>query len=88
MLDIDAPELSEGGLEAREWLKSRLLYREVLVLVDSSNRVGKYGRLLGRILSGGLIVGEEMLHLGLVSEFGQKNEGSVRDSGYYLEADA
>ena len=77
LLDIDAPELSEGGEEAREWLKSRLLLREVDVLIDSSQRVGQYGRLLGRILSGGLIVGDEMLHLGLVSEFGSKDEGAV-----------
>ena len=88
LLDIDAPELSEGGEEAKKWLESKLLLKEVVVLIDSSNRVGKYGRLLGRILSDGLIVGEEMLHLGLVSEFGAKDEGSVRDSAYYLEASA
>jgi len=77
LLDIDAPEMNEGGLEAKEWLSSRLLFREVDVLIDSSNRVGKYGRLLGRILSDGLIVGDEMVHLGLVARFGKKNEGAV-----------
>lgn len=77
LLDIDAPELSEGGLEAQKWLESRLLGKVVRVLVDSSNRVGKYGRLLGRILSSGLDVGEQMLYLGLVKRFGRKDEGHV-----------
>ena len=77
LLDIDAPELSEGGEEAGEWLRSKILGKEVDVLIDSSNRVGKYGRLLGRVFSLGLDVGEEMQHLGLVSAFGEKDEGAV-----------
>ena len=77
LLDIDAPELSEGGEEAKKWLESRLLSQEVHVLIDSSNRVGKYGRLLGKILSEGSDVGSEMVYLGLVSLFGEKDEGSV-----------
>lgn len=88
LLDIDAPELSEGGEEAKKWLESRLLYEEVRVLIDSSNRVGKYGRLLGRISSGGLIVNDEMVYLGLVSRFGEKNEGEVKDFYHYMEAEA
>lgn len=69
-LDINAPEMSEGGLEAREWLNSRLLGEVVHVVIDASNRVGKYGRLLGRIVHSGLDVGLEMLNLGLVKTFG------------------
>jgi len=79
LLDIDAPELSEGGQEAQQWLESRLLSRRVDILIDSSQRVGKYGRLLGRVLSDGLDVGEEMLNLGLVFEFGKKNEEMIPD---------
>ena len=85
LLDIDAPELSEGGSEAKKWLDSQLLGEEVQVLIDSSNRVGKYGRLLGKVLSGGLDVGETMLHLGLVSAFGSKDEGSVPSFGKLMK---
>lgn len=75
LLDIDAPEMSEGGSEARDWLKSRILGKTVSVMINQKNRVGKYGRLLGRIISGGLDVGQEQIMLGLVSGFGRKKEG-------------
>lgn len=77
LLDIDAPELNEGGDEAREWLESEVLGREVYILIDPVRRVGKYGRLLGRVLSSGLDMGESMMHLGLVRSFDGRNEGVV-----------
>lgn len=79
LLDIDAREMSEGGLEAREWLKERILGKEVSVLINPVMRVGKYGRLLGKVFCGGLDVGQEMLSLGLVKLFGSKSEGLVPD---------
>jgi len=75
MLDIDAAELSEGGETTREWLKNKILLKAVHIVIDSDNRVGKYGRLLGRIISNGMDVGQEMLYLGLVKIFGTKKEG-------------
>jgi len=78
-LGIDAPELNEGGDLARDWLKNRILNSVVQIKIDKFNRVGKYGRLLGEVISGGLSVGEEMMHLGLVSEFGKKDEGAIPD---------
>lgn len=80
LADIDAPELSEGGSVARDWLSGKLLDHTVVVLVDPFNRVGKYGRLIGRVVSNGMDVGVEMLHLGLVKRFGFKKEGEVPDS--------
>ena len=77
LLDIDAPELNEGGKEAKEWLTQRILNQSVMVLIDSQNRVGKYGRLLGAILSGGMNVAEEEIHLGLAKPFGQKKEAEI-----------
>lgn len=74
-LDIDAPELGEGGEEARDWLEGVILGEEVRIVLDTNNRVDKYGRLLGRVLSRGLDVADMMLSLGLVQEFGRKNEG-------------
>ena len=46
-LDIDAPELNEGGEETRDWLKDQILGEEVEIKINKRNRVGKYGRLLG-----------------------------------------
>ena len=75
MLDIDAPEMAEGGEVTRDWLNSKLLGETVQVLIDQKNRVGKYGRLLGRIFFRGLDVGQEELVLGLAVPFGLKKEG-------------
>jgi len=58
---IDAPELNQGGDEARIWLEDRVLDREVLIEIDFDNRVGKYGRLIGSIFVDGLDVSDEML---------------------------
>ena len=74
-LDIDAPELNNGGDVAREWLKSKIENQEVQVRIDPQNRVGKYGRLLGRVFYSGMDIGQESLYLGLVKPFGAKKEG-------------
>lgn len=86
LFDIDAPEMSEGGEVSKEWLKQKLLGKEVEVLIDSRNRVGKYGRLLGRILYGGLDVGQEEVFLGLARPFGSRDEGEVPESSYFFAA--
>lgn len=77
LLDVDAPEMNAGGEVARDHLSALLTGQEVQVLVDSNNRVGKYGRLLGRILFNGIDVAQEMVYLGLIKEFGSKLEGQV-----------
>ena len=84
LLDIDAPEMSEGGEVTRDWLKNKILNQEVQVLIDPKNRVGKYGRLLGRIFYLGLDVGQEELYLGLAKPFGKKKEGEVKDLSYFF----
>lgn len=86
LLDIDSPELNAGGSEAKDWLNQRILGQSVQVLIDSKNRVGKYGRLLGSIISGGLNVAQEQLHLGLAVPFGLKNEGAVPDANVFFRS--
>jgi len=81
---IDAPEMNAGGSVARDWLSSRVLGKDVFVLVDFNNRVGKYGRLIGTVMFNGMSVNSEMVYLGLVSEFGKKNESAVEDFGKLL----
>lgn len=79
LLDIDAPELNEGGEAARDWLQAQILGKEVEVLIDPENRVGKYGRLLGSIMIGGVEVATEMLNLFLVVPYGEKHLSEVPD---------
>ena len=77
LLEVDAPEMNSGGEVARDWLRGRILEKEVMVMIDRENRVGKYGRLLGRILHSGMDAGQEMLYLGLVKPFGARSEGQL-----------
>ena len=79
MLNIDAPEMSEGGGEAREWLKGVIDGEEVQIKIDRFQRVGKYGRLLGKVISLGMDMGEAQIRLGLVVQFGQKKESEPTD---------
>jgi endonuclease YncB( thermonuclease family) len=75
LLNIDAPEMSEGGEEARDYLKGVILDEEVEIKIDRNNRVGKYGRLLGKVVSLGMDMGEALVRLGYAVPFGKKNEG-------------
>ena len=78
-LNIDSPELSEGGEEARDWLIDQIDGQEVRILIDKFNRVGKYGRLLGKVINRGLDMGEAEMQLGLAKPFGKKKEGEPID---------
>lgn len=79
-LDINAPELAEnGGIEARDWLADKILNQKVTIVIDTKNRVGKWGRLLGRVMYQGLDISQEMLNLGLVKLFENRGEGKFRE---------
>ena len=77
MLKINSREMGEGGEEAQVWLENQILNKEVDVLIDPENRVGKYGRLLGTIISQGLDVAQEQINLGLALPFGQEHEAEI-----------
>lgn len=80
-LGIDAPELNTGepGRRARDYCEDRLLDENVEIKIDMRNRVGKYGRLLGKIFHSGTDVGDDELRLGLVWPFGRRREGELPD---------
>ena len=78
-LDIDAPEMNEGGEESKAWLKGLIEGTEVRILIDKNNRVGKYGRLLGKIMSLGMDVGSMAMALGYAVAFGQKDQSVPPD---------
>ena len=77
LLDIDTPELNAGGEKARDWMKTRVEGKNVEIKIERRNRVDKFGRLLGRVVSQGLDVGEEELRLGLAVPFTQRRQGKL-----------
>jgi len=85
LLRIDSFELNEGGEEAREWLKEKIEGQKVQIKMNPKNRVGKFGRLLGDVIHGGLSISDEELHLGLAVPFGSKNEGKIPSSGLIFD---
>lgn len=70
ILDIAAPELGEsGGEESKSFLEGLVLNEEIRVEIDKKNRVGRFGRLLGRIRSFGIDVGQFSLNNGQAVPF-------------------
>ena len=57
--NIAAAEIGEGGEAAKAFMISRVLGKEVEVIIDMKKKTGKYGRLLGRVFQGGMDVGHE-----------------------------
>ena len=84
LLGIDAPEMNAGGGVARDWLIDWVLGRVVDVRIDPYNRVGKWGRLLGRLFVDGLDVGDAEMRAGLATTFGQRREGLLPNLGKEL----
>jgi len=64
LVDIQAPELKEGGLESGQWLRQRIEGQEVDILVNPKNRVGRWGRLIGDIIHGGESMSEASIREG------------------------
>ena len=76
--NIASPELSEsGGNVAQKWLESKILGSEVQIVMDRWKRVGKYGRLLGKVVFHGMDMGEEQIWMGLSKSWEQRNEGKI-----------
>ncbi len=75
--EINANELSEGGEEARDFLKSLIENEEVDITIDRNNRVDKWGRLLGKVSHSGIDLGELLINEGHAQSFDQRNEGKI-----------
>jgi len=70
MLNINAPEMSEGGAESKKWLSEQILGKDITVEIEAKQRVGKFGRLLGKLIADGMDMGEQSLNLGQAKVFG------------------
>jgi len=86
-LEIDAPELSTGapGEEAKEYLTELVFDKEVEVKVNRFNRVDKFGRLLGSIVTDGIVVNEAMIHMGHAQPFDNRREGEITHINIILD---
>lgn len=83
--NIAAPELNEeGGRQAQSWLENKILNQEITVMVNHKNRVEKWGRLLGRVISKGIDVGEEQVALGLSTTWQGRKQGQIPSLDWIL----
>ena len=65
-----APELNEiGGFESRNWLEKQIMGNYVRVEIDPDLRVGKWGRILGRIFDMGIDINQASIDNGMAGEF-------------------
>jgi len=74
LIGLDAPELHQGGHPSRNWLEEMILDKEVDILVDRQDRVGKWGRILGVVVSDGMNVNELSMIEGMSVPFDRRNE--------------
>lgn len=74
--DIDAPELNQDmGIEAKAHLTELIEGEEVEILIDPTNRLEKWGRLLGDVVFNGVQMSEEMERQGFAIPFNRRREG-------------
>ena len=79
-LDTNAPELNEPqGKESKLWLEGRILNEFVEIKINKNNRVGKFGRILGTIIHGGLSMNEMSITSGQSTPFDKRDEGQIPD---------
>jgi endonuclease YncB( thermonuclease family) len=65
LIETQAPEMKEfGGAESKSWLEKQILGKYVTVEVDPELRVGKWGRILGRIIHLGMDVNKMSMDAG------------------------
>jgi len=82
-----APELNEkGGQEAQSWLESQILGEEVDVLIDPKIRVGKWGRILGKIIHRGINMNDLSITIGHSIPFSQREKTIFPDFKQQLKA--
>lgn len=80
MLRVNAPEMSEpGGQRSKDWLKTQIEGKKIWINVDPKNRVGKYGRLLGEFILGGVDLNDMAVQMGYAQELSSAECGALPD---------
>ena len=69
-IDTDAPELDEaGGKESQSWLEKQIMGEYVQIQIEPKLRVGKWGRIIGRIIHMGMDINRMSMDMGFAREF-------------------
>ncbi len=69
-IDTDAPELDErGGLESARWLEKQIMGEYIRVQIEPKLRVGKWGRIIGRIIHFGIDINSSSIDNGFAAPF-------------------
>ena len=70
LLGIAAAELDEvGGKESQSWLEEQILGEYLQIKIDPKLRVGKWGRILGTIISFGMNINQTSIENGYSEVF-------------------
>jgi len=86
LANIAAAELNEsGGLKSKSWLENKISNATVEIIVDPQNRVGKFGRLIGEIIAGGLNINEASMRENSSEAFGARGFNLFPDFNLELE---
>tara|TARA_Y100000310_G_C20701853_1_gene830734 strand:+ start:6552 stop:6983 length:432 start_codon:yes stop_codon:yes gene_type:complete len=72
LANVAAAEIKEGGVESKIWLESKILKKDVDVVINQRNRVGKWGRIIGTIWSDGININEQSINERQSIEFGKE----------------
>ncbi len=84
-LDTNAPEMNEpGGKRSKKWLESQILNEEVDILIDKAQRVGKWGRLLGKVIHMGMNINDLSIMMGFATSFEDRKEGKLPNIEQWL----
>ena len=74
-IDTAAPEMDEeGGRESRAWLEKQIMNEEVRVLIQPKLRVGKWGRIIGRIIHMGQDINKMSMEQGFAVPFMEREQ--------------
>ncbi len=69
-IDTQAPERDErGGLESAAWLERQIMGEYVRVQIEPKLRVGKWGRIIGRIIHFGIDINSSSIDNGFAVPF-------------------
>ena len=71
-----APEMNEkGGERSRNHLRGLIEGKNIEVIINKANRVGKWGRLLGEVRESGFDVGQQMINEGFAVNLDEEQPG-------------
>lgn len=70
-------QICADGKTSQKWLENKILNQEVDILINPSNKVDKFGRLLGQIMFRGINIGEESQTMGMGVSWEKRDDGKI-----------